>query len=57
MNDPRGPVNSHDIFSDTPYDHPLPYTDKRGHGEGCVNANSSPGERPFLEAGEEGGAD
>lgn len=56
MNDPRGPVNSHDPF-DGSYDHPLPYTDSRGHADANVNANIMPGARPFLEDGEEGGSD
>jgi len=56
MNDPRGPVNSHDPFADN-YDHPMPYTDVRSHGDIEVCANITPAERQFLEAGEEGGAD
>lgn len=54
--DPRGPVNSHDPFGEG-YDHPMPFTDKRSHGDIEVCANIMPGERLFLEMGEEGGAD
>ncbi len=44
-----------DIFSSTPRDHPIPFSDERGHADIEFHGHNGNDARPFLNDGEEGG--